>query len=328
LPVQTHHRKSEPRPQGRVHFIPASIYRWLLRLPILRWARRLKRQVQRVSDSSIQVISKDSRIPPKSLGGNPLTIVSANLWHDWPRFRNLPERLESFAQMIEAQGAQVVLLQEALQTPQLSASDWLAERLNMAQAYVRANGHQTAIGFEEGSAVLTSFPVREMQALPLRSSAAPFVRRMALGARLELGCCHMWVVSTHLGFLRRDNQRQIEMLRAWVGDLAGSETAVIGGDFNVGEESQQVRAVQAQWQDTFRTVHPVAEGNTHELSWPWGGILRRQRLDYLFLQKGNSTWQITDAEHLLSVPRAHSDHKAVLTRLEHDALNEHPIVYN
>ena len=284
--------------------------------------------MQRLKDATVTVASAASRLPIKHLDDEPLTVVSANLWHDWPRFRKLPERLEHFAQMIEAQGAQVVLLQEASQTPQLSASAWLADRLNMAHAYVRANGHQEAIGFEEGTAVLTRFPMTEVRALPLCSSAAPFVRRMALGARLELDCCQFWVVSTHLGFFRRDNQRQLAALRSWVDELAGSETAVIGGDFNAGEGSPGIHAAQTHWQDTYRSLCPESDGITHQLSWPWGGILRRQRLDYLFLHAGANPWQITDAQHLATTPLAHSDHKAVLTRLRYNSLHEHPIHKN
>ena len=312
-----------------MHISPSSLlHRWLLRVPILRWVLDLARRLHPLNDSTVSVISVADRPQPTNLGQEPLTVVTANLWHDWPRFRKLPERLESFAQMIEAQGAQVVLLQEALQTPQLSASAWLAQRLNMTQAYVRANGHQGLIGFEEGTAVLTSFPLREVQALPLRSSAAPFVRRMALGARLELGCCQFWVVSTHLGFLRRDNQRQIARLRSWVDDLVGPETAVIGGDFNAGEGSQGIHAAQSHWQDTYRSVYPESEGSTHQLNWPWGGILRRQRLDYLFLHGGGDQWDITDAQHLATAPLAHSDHMAVLTRLRRNSLQAHPIHQN
>ncbi|TFH35489.1 MAG: endonuclease/exonuclease/phosphatase family protein [Anaerolineales bacterium] len=329
MSVKIDHRKSDTRPQGRVGVtLLESLIGWFLSVPIVRWVAAIKRRVQRINHPIATIFSPPVSQDPPDLEDSPLTIVSANLWHDWPRFRQLPERLESFARMIEEQGAQVVLLQEALRTPQFSASDWLAERLNMSQVYVRANGHQSAIGFEEGAAVLTSFPLTAAEALPLRSSAGPLVRRMALGARLELGCCQVWVVSTHLGFLRRDNQRQIETLRSWVGDLAGPEMAVIGGDFNVGEASHQIRTVKTHWHDTYREMHPDGESSTHQISWPWGGPLRRQRLDYLFLQAGKSAWRVTDARHLTTEPLAHSDHKAVLARLQHTTFHEHSIHQN
>lgn len=316
------------RPPGRTFFSTfRSIFQWLLELHPVRWLRDLILRAQHVSDASVLLISEADPIPPIDLGDAPLTILTANLWHDWPRFRNLPERLESLAQLIETQGAQVVLLQEALRTPDFSASAWLAERLDMAQVYVRANGHQRAIGFEEGPAVLTRFPFCEVRALQFQSSAGPFVRRMALGARVELGCCHVWAVSTHLGFLRRDNRRQIARLQAWVSEMAGEDVAVIGGDFNAGEKSVGIRSARSQWKDTYRQVHPNGDTNTHQLQWPWGGVLRNQRLDYLFLHSTNGNWQITDAQHLITKPLAHSDHKAVLTRLEHGQ-NHHTLTHH
>jgi len=32
-----------------------------------------------------------------------ITVMSANLWHDWPRFRRLSERLSAFARLVEAE---------------------------------------------------------------------------------------------------------------------------------------------------------------------------------------------------------------------------------
>ncbi len=262
----------------------------------------------------------ESTLSPVRLTGesiDQLTVVSANVWHDWPRFRDLPERLESLAQLIEEQGAQVVLLQEALRIPGLSASEWLADRLRMAQGYVRANGAEKAIGFEEGPAILTSLPVREQRALKLKSSGDPLVRRMALGAQIELECCKLWVVSTHLGFIRGENGRQLERLRSWVGELSGADPAVIGGDFNAGETRGGIHKLGEHWQDTFRAVHPRADGHTHVLRWPWGSAIRQQRLDYLFLKPGQDHWRIEDARHLSTHPSPHSDHKAVLARIGH-----------
>jgi hypothetical protein len=35
--------------------------------------------------------------------------------------------------------------------------------------------------------------------------------------------------------------------------------------------------------DTFRLMHPDADGTTHELHNPWGRVIKRSRLDYIFL---------------------------------------------
>jgi endonuclease/exonuclease/phosphatase (EEP) superfamily protein YafD len=106
-------------------------------------------------------------------------------------------------------------------------------------------------------------------------------------------------------------------LRSWVSELAGEGTAVIGGDFNAGEASSGISMAREHWQDTFRKIQPEGDGDTHLLRWPWGGVIRRQRLDYLFLKAGEHNWSILDAKHLTTEPQLHSDHKAVLARLQY-----------
>jgi endonuclease/exonuclease/phosphatase family metal-dependent hydrolase len=67
--------------------------------------------------------------------------------------------------------------------------------------------------------------------------------------------------------------------------------------------------------DTFRHLHPDADGTTHELNWPWGGRLRRHRLDYIFLSSQGQAWRAIEARHLVTPTEPHSDHRAVLARL-------------
>jgi endonuclease/exonuclease/phosphatase family metal-dependent hydrolase len=291
-----------------------AIRSWLIKIPII---QRCVDLIRHLTNPAVTIDVNTNPVQQSPVEGEPLTVVSANLWHDWPRYRDLPRRLESLAGLIEDQGAQVVLLQEALRTPSLSASEWLAERLNMASGYVRANGAEKAIGFEEGPAILTNLPVREHRALKLKTRADPLVRRMALGAQITLKCCDIWVISAHLSFIRNDNRLQMERLRSWVNDLTGDGTAVIGGDFNAGEVSEGIHMAREHWQDTFRNLNPKDDGHTHLLRWPWGSVLHRQRLDYLFLKPGEHDWSVVDAQHFTTKPVQHSDHKAVLARIHH-----------
>jgi endonuclease/exonuclease/phosphatase family metal-dependent hydrolase len=115
-----------------------------------------------------------------------ITVVSANLWHDWPRHRDMVERLEAFARLVEAEGADILLLQEVTRTPDLWVDEWLARRLGMAYVYARANGHQRGIGFEEGVAIFSRYPLRAPEVRQLSSPANPFVSRVALRTTIEL----------------------------------------------------------------------------------------------------------------------------------------------
>jgi len=138
---------------------------------------------------------------------NGITVISANLWHDWPLRRRLSDRLESFAQLVESEGADVVLLQEVIRSPAICADDWLAQRLGMARVYTRANGDETAIGFEEGLAVLSRFPIQAPQRTSLGIRKG-FFHRMALAAEVVSPLGKLFAVSVHLGFLKGRNQRQ------------------------------------------------------------------------------------------------------------------------
>jgi len=243
-----------------------------------------------------------------------LTIISANLWHDWPRFRALPERMEAFAQLVEEEQADVLLVQEVARTPGFSAENWLAERLGMAYVYTRANGH-TDSGFEEGLAVFSRFPLGISYVQQLSETKNPFTRRVALGVEIATPCGDLPVFSAHLGLGPRQNSRQISYLQSWVNKVTADRTAVIGGDFNACERTTRMRTFRDRWEDTYRHLNPVGQAATHLLRGPGKIIWSRKRLDYIFLKNGTQSWQIKQTRHITAVNLAHSDHCAVLTRL-------------
>jgi endonuclease/exonuclease/phosphatase family metal-dependent hydrolase len=247
----------------------------------------------------------------------PITIISANLWHDWPRHRQLFPRLSAFADLAETEAADIVLLQEVARTTKLKVDEWLAERLGMGYAYARANGHESGIGFEEGLAVFSRFPLGTPQWHQLGASALQMSQRMALGANVNTPCGNLMVYSVHLGIYAKENFRQINRLQDWIGSTASEQTALIGGDFNAHENKSQIHHIQKRWLDIFRYMNPDGDGTTHEIRWPWGQPLRRHRLDYLFMQKGGTHWNVLDAKHISAkVGKGfHSDHRAVMARV-------------
>jgi endonuclease/exonuclease/phosphatase family metal-dependent hydrolase len=103
-----------------------------------------------------------------------------------------------------------------------------------------------------------------------------------------------------------------------VAAAAAGQPAVIGGDYNAPEQRAEIRSAQRAWLDTFRHLHPDADGTTHEIFWPWGRLLRRHRLDYIFFQAGAAPpreWRVLETRHLDAPGGPHSDHRAVLTQL-------------
>ena len=216
---------------------------------------------------------------------------------------------------MEMESVDIALLQEVARRPTLRVDEWLTRRLGMAYVYTRANGHESAIGFEEGVAIFSRFPLSSPQSQQLGMGSNPFVRRLTLGVDVATPCGPLSVFSVHLGLLRHHNVRQMAHFFSWVTSIARNGMAVIGGDFNAHEDTRQITQAQNRWVDTFRRLHPHADGATHELRWPWGRPLRRHRLDYLFLQPDHRSWQVLDARHLHAPGGPHSDHRAVLARL-------------
>ncbi len=252
-------------------------------------------------------------LPAEECGG--LTVMSANLWHDWPRFKNLEKRLEAFAKLIESERVDVILLQELARTPLFKADEWLAQRLNLAYVYSRANGSEK-IGFEEGLGVFSRFPLKRIPYLrQLGHTCNPFVRRLALGAAIETPCGEILAFSVHLGLFRKQNAHQLNDLHLWVDRISEGRSTIIAGDFNAHERSRQIKHIRGYWQDTFREIYKDGRTSTHEIRWPWGGLILSHRLDYIFLQPGHPAWQVMDVSHVDSPEGPHSDHRAVLARL-------------
>lgn len=295
------HRLERLRPWGR------RLFGW----PGLRRLRHLARRALDVAEPAGRLTLRPQ---PAEAAAAPeqLCILSTNLWHDWPRARRWPERLEAVAQLVEAERADVVLLQEVARTPELRADDWLARRLGLAWAYARANGHERGIGFEEGLAVLSRFPLAGPQLQQLGPGRSAFIRRLALGVEVASPFGPVFAVSVHLGLWRRHNAAQLAHLRAWVAAAAGDRLALVGGDYNAPEYRPEIRRTQQAWLDTFRHLHPAADAATHTL-WRW----RRRRLDYVFLHLAGAqtAWRVLETRHLDAPGGPHSDHRAVLTRL-------------
>ena len=83
----------------------------------------------------------------------------------------------------------------------------------MAYVYSRANGHHKGIGFEEGLAVFSSFPLKTPRLRHLEPSFRPFVRRLVLGAEVETPRVELPVFSVHLSLLPSHNAAQVQLLQ-------------------------------------------------------------------------------------------------------------------
>jgi endonuclease/exonuclease/phosphatase family metal-dependent hydrolase len=308
----------ETHPDAAAAWYPAmaSVVGRVLSVPVLdRWLP-LARRVHAVAQPSgwTTLLPEPRVVPPAACAG--LTVLSANLWHDWPRQHRWTERLEAVARLVEAEGVDVLLLQEVARTRSMHSDRWLADRLGMSLAYARANGDADAIGFEEGLAVLSRFPLGDIHLTQLSSSRNPLVRRVALGAEATTPRGPVLCVSVHLGLRHDPNAAQLRTLRAWVAEVSGDVLAIVGGDFNAPEDRAEIMQSRTSWMDAFRQAHPDAVTSTHLARTPWGRRRGPRTLDYVFVQQpAIGRWRVTAAGHVDAPGGPHSDHRAVLARL-------------
>ena len=268
-----------------------------------------------VAKSAGQVSLQSEPYPIPAEGCGFMTVISANLWHDFPRHRELQKRLESFAELVQSEKADLIMLQEVARTETLYADEWLGGRLQMAHVYTRANGSRK-LGFEEGLGIYSRFPMKKLPFVQQMSQAHnPFSRRVALGVEVDTPCGEIVAVSAHLGLARKQNAKQLRELHGWVNELSSGRSAIIAGDFNAPEHTHQIKNVRSYWQDTFREIYEHEPASTHEIKWPWGGVFLSHRLDYIFLQPGEPSWHVVDVRHIDAHDGPHSDHRAVLARL-------------
>jgi endonuclease/exonuclease/phosphatase family metal-dependent hydrolase len=242
-----------------------------------------------------------------------LTIMTANLLNPFARLsrvdeRNLLDRLEAFAQLVEREGAAVLLCQEVGRGRNFRVDNWIVQRLEMACVYTRANGDAERLDREEGLAIFSRYPLSRPVSCLL---AGGLWRRPALGAVVHSPLGEVALYTAHLSLRPWRNRRQPAKLRAWVEATAGSLPAVIGGDFNAHETAPQIVALRTEWVDTFRALHPTADGTTHEMRL-LSRVIRRRRLDYIFLCQLASIIRIVSSE-TLQPPAPFSDHQPVLT---------------
>lgn len=280
------------------------------------------KQIRRIIIQVLSVVKPSGRVflvpKPESgaenTGARSITIMSANLWHDWPRNRKLKERLECFVQLVLNEDVDILLVQELIRTYEFQADKWLSERLGMAYIYSRSNGNDQGIGFEEGLAIFSRFPIKNHRLAQLSDPTNPFSRRMALATNIETQWGDFDVYSVHLGILSNQNKVQLTRLKEWVDEQSGRLPAVIGGDFNADEDTSQMRSIQRTWRDSYRSLNPTGKDHSHELRWPWGNMLRKSRLDYLFFRQDSDQLIIDEARYIDTLECPLSDHRPVLAR--------------
>ena len=257
----------------------------------------------------------------------PVRIMSLNVLHGFPHFEHLSERLDLIAGEIERQDADIVCLQEVPWRPGLgSAAAYLGRRTGLNHLYLRANGNRYTILFQEGEAILSRYPLRQVRFTELEPRAGFFEHRVVLGATAVTPWGEIRIFSTHLtNGAPAINRAQAASLRSFV-ETAGDGPAIVAGDFNATEDTPQVQDLAGGWVDTYRAVHPQEAGLTccvDDLTHGPDEPLEK-RIDYIFFVPGTGRGgRAVDSRRVLDRPFRvgdgwlwASDHVGVLTAIE------------
>jgi len=240
-----------------------------------------------------------------------LRVLSLNVFHDHPRFEYLPERLDLIAEEIKRLEVDIVCLQEVPWTREFgSAAEIIARKIGMNHAYLRANGNRRAILFEEGSAILSRYPLENPSFVELIPQSGFFEHRIALHTTVVTPWGHVAVFVTHLTNGEPDiNYEQALSLKKFV-EHTKEPLKIVAGDFNAQPESPQVRTLTQEWGDSYRLANPSAQGYTcciEDLTNGSDGILEK-RIDYIFIVSEDPTqYTVHAAEVVFAQPFTTAD---------------------
>jgi endonuclease/exonuclease/phosphatase family metal-dependent hydrolase len=253
----------------------------------------------------------------------PLRLVTFNMLHGgpWASFtgedRHLERRLAMIIEDLRALDPDVVALQES---PVTRRHGDVAARIAQALGLQRVQSRATervfwlrllgwlitgVLGFVEGPAILSRFPITGTQVYDLPRCERWFDPRVALRADLHTPVGPLTVFSTHTSADDCQTRRVAEVARS---EARGRAVAVMG-DLNAGEAAPALAVFRDDgFIDAFRAANPTAPGATvwQRIDAPASTAARR--VDYVFLRAGDGVTPTTVSSRVvLNTPRSGAD---------------------
>ena len=259
---------------------------------------------------------------PAEADERPLRLVTFNVLHGgpWSSFTGddlqLESRLALIIEGLRALDPDVVALQESPITRRRGdVAARIAQALGLAHVHARATERVFplrvlgrlivgALGFVEGPAILSRFPIAATEVYDLPRCQRWFDPRVALRADIQTPAGVVAVFSAHTS--RDDCQTRR------VAELAGEPNgrpAVVMGDLNTGETAPALGAFREHgFVDLFRAANPDTPGLTvwQRIDAPSPTVFRR--VDYVFVKSGGGQ-EVTavSARLVLNTPATRDD---------------------
>jgi len=253
----------------------------------------------------------------------PLRVVTFNLLHGGPWSGltgdddDLERRLELMVAQLRALEPDVIALQES------PVSRWrgdVAARLAEALGFVHVHARATervfpwrflgrlvmgALGFVEGPAILSRFPIVSSQVYELPRCVRRLDPRVALRADVATPAGVLTVYSTHTSRDDCQTQRLAELAGAHRGPLP----TLVLGDLNTAESAPALREIlDLGFLDLFREANPTAVGATARQDVVAPAPTVRRRIDYVLLLPGRDVVaQVVSSRIVLNTPGQRAD---------------------
>jgi endonuclease/exonuclease/phosphatase family metal-dependent hydrolase len=236
----------------------------------------------------------------------PLRVLTYNLLHDGPTsgfFNNgthLQERLDMVIREFRQIDADILALQEASESRRHgNVPARLAEALGLQYVYAPATdrvfqlplldkGIVAAMGFKEGAAVLSRWPITASETWDLPRCRSRLEPRILLQADIDSPWGPLRIFSTHTA---RGDDCQMERVGEIVRNGHAPGPSILMGDFNTVETSKILTILrdEAGFVDAFRAANPNDPGPT-----VWQRInvsepTASRRVDFIFLSPGDTS---------------------------------------
>jgi len=236
----------------------------------------------------------------------PLRVVTYNLLHGGPLsgFKDdqshLEVRLDMAIRELKALEPDIIALQEASQSRRHgNVPERIARELGFHVVFAPATDRifrfapldtliVTLMGFKEGSAILSRFPIVASEIFDLPRCQRRWEPRILLRAEMSTPWGGLQVFSTHVA---RGDQCQMERVGQIVRDHRGSRLSLLMGDFNTPDSSKVLTALRDEigLVDAFRAANPNDPGPT---VWQRIEVERptvSRRVDFIFLFGGGES---------------------------------------
>jgi endonuclease/exonuclease/phosphatase family metal-dependent hydrolase len=178
----------------------------------------------------------------------------------------------------------------------------------------------SVLGFTEGPALLSRFPIARWRAYELPRCGRPFDVRVLLFAELETPAGRLAAFSAHTSGDACHARAVVDLVRANAGPLP----AVLMGDFNAPASSPAIQVLtrEAGFLDAFGLANPATSGYTDGQDVEVARATASERIDYVFLAPGQRVpGRVVRSRVVLHEPsetgrvRWPSDHYGVLAEI-------------